>query len=191
MPAMTSTQNILFCLTLTVCSSLFTSCNSKQGGSKIQDSTDNSYAILRAAFLEKTIRDISLYSTVDCAAVGFGGVQSEQYKRFLLVKKIASDQELVQLTQTSNGNVKAYAFQALVDRNYSDCSSVFQQHLNDTTSFQYLSGCIGSTKFINLFYLSCLSNKLSDAAIAVYKTEISKCFDSKTWNQIEKIDTHY
>lgn len=176
-------RNIAF-LMFTFCVSICTSCNSNNADACIRDST--TYHQLRLAYLEKITRDISLCSTVDAAAVGFGGVQSEQYERFLLLRKIANDEELIQLTKSANGNVKAYAFLALAERNYPNCNELLQQHIKDTTSFQYRSGCIGGTRFINVFYLNSLQNKLTSSEVACYKTQISKCFNARTWHQVEQ-----
>lgn len=174
---MNLSRNIPFCFLLIACISLSVACNSKHDNTEIQDSA--TYVGLRSGYLEKLVRDIAQYSTVDAAAaaVGFGGVQSGQYELFLMLRKIATNEELIQLTTSSNANVKAYAFKALADRDYPNCRLLLQQHLNDTTSFQYLSGCIGSTLSVNAFYLSCLSGKLSKAEIASYETQISNRSD--------------
>jgi hypothetical protein len=181
---MTSTRYILLLLTLTG-ATIFISCNSKRDRLSISDleipdsSTAKENIIVRQGYLENVIGQISAYPSVDCAAVDIGGVETEQYKRFLWLKRFTTEQELIELTKYDNGKVKAYAFWALADRNYPNCKAILEQHLKDTTSFQFSSGCLGNTKFINLFYLSCLSSKLSDNEIALYKKEISKSFDEK------------
>jgi hypothetical protein len=154
MPAMTSVLRTFFFLMLAIFLCTQISCKAKNNTSSIagletaDSATVKSYAILRRACLEKIIREMSVYPSVDCAAVVIGGVRTEQYQRFLWLKKIATDQELVQLTNVENGNVKAYAFWALTDRNYANCKALFEQHLKDTTSFEYLLGCMRSGKFI-------------------------------------------
>jgi len=144
--------------------------------------------IERQKYFNKIVKQIIFYNSVDCAAVGMGGIKTEQYNRFLWLKSFATEKELIDLTNDENGNVKAYAYWALTDRNYSNSKVILEKHLNDTTSFSYSSGCLEQTKFINLFYLSCFSNKLNAYQIGEYKRKISKNFTEKGWDFVERME---
>ena len=84
-----------------------------------------------------------------------------------------------------SGNVKAYAFYELVNRENPNCRQILEQHLNDITTFQYFSGCLKSESNVNLFYLKCLQEKLSSQDINRYKTKISTYYKKEDWEFIE------
>ena len=131
---------------------------------------------------KKIVNQIAFHPTVDGGAVGIAGTQSEQYRRFLWLKQFATDEELIQLTKNPNGNVKAYSFMALCDRNSNFCKQVLEQRLADKTQFHHLSGCIQMPEYVNVFYLNYISGKLSSKEIDIYKKEISKHFTAEIGN---------
>lgn len=100
---------------------------------------------------------IAQYKGVDAAAIGVAGSKSDQYKRFEHLVQQATTRELLQLTNHKSPIVRAYAFWALGKREYkSIIPEVVEKHLKDRETFNYTSGCMPETEYINSFYLQSL-----------------------------------
>ena len=76
--------------------------------------------------------------------VGFSGAESENYKNFKQLKKIATTEELVQLTDNKNATVACYASWALADNLYPDLKIVFQKFILKNRQVETFSGCVKS-----------------------------------------------
>jgi len=76
--------------------------------------------------------------------VGIAGTESENYKNFIQLKKIATTDELVQLTDNKNATVVCYASWALADNSYSDLKKIFQKFIIKDRQVETFSGCIKS-----------------------------------------------
>lgn len=120
----------------------------------------------------KIVNQIAFHPTVDGRAVGIGGMQSEQYRRFLWLEQNATEEELIQLTDNSNANVKVYAFMALCNRNSSACKQIFEKHIEDKSQFHQYAGCMQMPEQVNVFFFNYLSDKLSQKEIAMFKTKL-------------------
>lgn len=141
----------------------------------------------RKWILKNKVNQIAINPTVDGQAVSITGMQTEQYRRFQWLKQFATDEELTNLTKNPSGNVKAYSFMVLCDRNSLFCKEILEQRLSDKTQFQHYSGCLQMPEYINIFYLRYLSVKLSSGEVARYKNEISKQFTAESWKNIERM----
>ena len=115
------------------------------------DTTEVRKSILRIA------AKISKYKTVDDRAVGFAGNMTEQYKRFNSLTQVATDKELIILTDHKSEKVRAYAFWASAKRNYTDIKTILEKHLGDTSRFDYYSGCMYTPQKVNYFFLDVLT----------------------------------
>ena len=124
--------------------------------------------------IEKIVADIGRYETVDAAIVGFSGTKSAQYKRFEKLLWGATDSQLMKLTDNFNSNVKAYSFWALAIKKYPAIKTILEKHLNDRQTFQYLNGCVGSTKKINEWFLELAKDILTGEEIKKYSSMILK-----------------
>ncbi|GAB2818132.1 hypothetical protein [Ferruginibacter profundus] len=80
---------------------------------------------------------------LDGPVVGYGGIRSDQYKRYEMLAKYATDSSLINLTNHKNPVVRVYAFDALIKRNYWALRLVFWEHAKDNEKLQALQGCIG------------------------------------------------
>jgi len=118
--------------------------------------------------LNTIINEIGSYTTVDGAAVGYGAIESLQYNRFKNLMSIATDSQLVALTDYFNPNVKAYAFWALVIKHNSEVKTILTKHIHDKQSFQFLSGCIGERQNINEWFLNLAKLVLTSEEIEKY-----------------------
>lgn len=99
--------------------------------------------------------------------IGYDGEIPKEYKRYLALEK-ASVQELVSLTNNSNGLIRSYASLAL--SKIMSCNEYYElvlSHLTDTTEIYTMQGCIGFTIrvgdiFIENFNSQCNTNSLSN-----------------------------
>jgi hypothetical protein len=143
--------------------SCFTSCD-----------RDNSHSEKQHLVSSDTVRikkKNDILSFVDCIAsvgqvenksVGFGGGQSDSYNCFIELNKIASDNDLIMLTQHLKPSVRCYAFWALCKRNYKDIRIVLTPMLKDTASINYQSGCIVMGSNVVNFCLDILTPEMID-----------------------------
>lgn len=190
---MISIRILLFISNLLIYFSIVSSCKSKDDKYSfvpidISEILKSSNDTASSRPFSKIVNQIASYPTVDGGAVGIAGRQSEQYRRFLWLEQNATEEELIQLTENSNVNVKVYAFMALCNRNSQACKQVFKKHIADTDQFNQFAGCMQMPKYVNVFYLNYLSAKLSPAEIAGYKMEVSKHFSAESWEFIERMN---
>jgi hypothetical protein len=139
---------------------------------------------------KKIINQIAVYPAVDGSAVGIAGMQSEQYRRFLWLKQNATEEELIQLTDNSNANVKVYAFMALCERNSPVCKEIYERHIADKAQFYKYGGCIQMPEYVNVFYLDYLSRILNPEEVARYKKELSQQFTPEGWEMVERMSIY-
>lgn len=99
------------------------------------------------------INQIAAYGWVDDRYIGIGNSESQQYKRYKILTTY-NESTLLTLTKHESPVVRVYAFDALLERNSHHVLSVFKDHINDSASFNTLSGCIGSTRKVNRYLYS-------------------------------------
>jgi len=141
---------------------------------------------IRKSILRIAIK-ISKYKTVDDRAVGFAGLMTDQYNRFYSLMQLATDNELITLTDHKNEKVRAYAFWALAKRNFSDIKIILEKHLCDTTSFDFYAGCLQTPQRVNYFFLDILTPnhvdelcfKLTENEIKSYYKRIAEAIEQK------------
>lgn len=68
--------------------------------------------------------------------------ENHQYNRFLKLHQLASDDELVELTNHDSPAVRGYAFWALAKNHYPDLKNIFVDHLEDTDAVVQRNGCM-------------------------------------------------
>ncbi|MEM7513353.1 MAG: hypothetical protein AAF388_20665 [Bacteroidota bacterium] len=99
--------------------------------------------------IDPLLQSIIEENEVHYESVGLGGSTSDQYLRYRKLVKIASDEKLLDLTKHENPTVRCYASWGLVERNFSDLGSVFQNFLTNDDRVTSFSGCIKSTSYIS------------------------------------------
>lgn len=124
--------------------------------------------------LTRLIQEIAKENTITGSAVGFSGETPEQWKRFEKLTEIASNKELINLTDNSNGTVRCYAFHALCLRNDSSCFSILLDHLTDNEYVYTFFGCIQDGEPAGDYFFDCCyvgfnenSFKLTDRQIEI------------------------
>jgi hypothetical protein len=103
------------------------------------------------------IHEISKENTITGNAVGYSGETPEQWKRFEKLSEIASNKELIDLTDHSNGTVRCYAFHALCLRNDNSCFSILLNHLTDNEYVYTFFGCIQDGEPAGDYFFDCCS----------------------------------
>jgi hypothetical protein len=89
-------------------------------------------------------------------AVGFSAKPETNNKYFKLYKRLkskATNQELVELTNSKSEVMVIYAFNILHSRNYEGLKDIFLNYVSDTTWFWTAGGCTGFVDRINWFML--------------------------------------
>lgn len=94
--------------------------------------------------LKPIVSKIESINEVQSAHIGAAGFESENYKNFTALKKLAKAQELIQLTDNKNNVVACYAAMALADKSYPDLKSLFLKFVNKDRQVETFSGCIKS-----------------------------------------------
>ena len=151
----------------------------------LEQNLDSSY---KGAGITYVVNQIAIYPTVDGGSVGIGGIQSEQYRRFLWLKDFATNQELVDLTRSSSVNVRIYSFKILHDRGDPVCKQILDRLVDDTASFTNFSGCIQLTDYANMYCLRISKDMLSAKEYSSYKQRISKNFSEKEWRFLNSMN---
>jgi len=85
--------------------------------------------------------------------VGFAGSESEQYKRMLHLKKVATKEELLTLTKNDRAAVRIYSYLALLQVYPAEAEKVYERLKKDYTKVFTLEGCVGGRSTVgNIVY---------------------------------------
>ncbi|GLB47760.1 hypothetical protein Y10_01280 [Neptunitalea sp. Y10] len=87
------------------------------------------------------------------SAIGDGGSTPTQYKTYTKLKAAATPNELVMLTNHTNGVVRCYAFWALYETNYTAIIPQLKAHLNDDEIIKTQFGCMIERETVANFIL--------------------------------------
>ncbi|WP_131725846.1 hypothetical protein [Flavobacterium sp. Root420] len=111
------------------------------------------------------VKKIEKENVVMGSAVGSAGITPEQYENFEELKKNASKEELLLLTNHPNGVVKCYSFWALALDKNADLFSIVKKHINDDTPVETQFGCIKSTEKVGDFFIDLVNPKYENSEI--------------------------
>lgn len=93
--------------------------------------------------IENLLDEIINYGKITSAYIGYSGSESPQYKRFMQLDSIATENELVQLIEHKSPIVRCIAFPSLCQRNIELSTQVLLKHLSDKEIVYIQSGCEG------------------------------------------------
>jgi hypothetical protein len=124
------------------------------------------------------VTDIAKANVVMGSAVGIAGSRPEQWDRYVALRSMATDKELLALTSDTNTVVRCYAFQALVERNTIDLFPVVLRHLSDTAAVHTLYGCLGGSQKVGDFILGKISARSSQDGYYVMNMSQRNIVDS-------------
>ncbi len=95
----------------------------------------STFLLLSCTDVGKTIDEISNHNMMESEYVGFGGSESDEFKRFQKIKSIATDEELIKLLNHKNAIVRTYGFLGLIEREKMKSSEAFEKALETNDSF--------------------------------------------------------
>jgi len=87
------------------------------------------------------------------SAVSRVGMRPKQYDNFEKLKKVASKEELIALTNHPNGVVRCYAFWALSDIQSVDLFPIVLNHIRDEKFVNTQFGCIGNSEMVGDIFI--------------------------------------
>ncbi len=99
------------------------------------------------------VDEIAEEGELHSSCVGRGCMVSDQWKRYEQLRTEATAEELVDLSDYTNGVVRCYAFMALAERRHPEVYSILLQHLADCDTIYTQSGCIGSAIAVRDFFI--------------------------------------
>lgn len=73
--------------------------------------------------------------------INIGGERPEQWDEFIQLKSIATENELIKLTESNNPVIKCYAFKALVMNESSKAFDILMKNLTDNSRVETFYGC--------------------------------------------------
>jgi len=98
--------------------------------------------------IDKLVESMASTNILESETIGFGGA-SEKYKNFLILRKNASKDKLIELIEHENASIVAYACYALIDNKMIAPSTLFEKYLKKDKSVQESSGCIMVNNFMS------------------------------------------
>ncbi len=110
----------------------------------------------------KIVREIEQINELMGSAVYYEGIRPKQYDNFEKLKKVASKEELIELTNHSNGVVRCYAFWALSYDRSVDLFPIILNHINDYELVNTQFGCIGGQEKVGDFVINIVTPQYVD-----------------------------
>jgi hypothetical protein len=111
---------------------------------------------------KKAIKRIESVNELMGSAVGYSGTQPKQWDNFEEFKKIATKEELIELTNHPNGVVRSYSFWALSHKKNVDLFSIVKEHINDDEEISTMFGCIISKDKVGDFFIDVITPEYID-----------------------------
>lgn len=97
-------------------------------------------------------------SSLEDAYIGVAGSKSAHYTQFEKLIQIATEPELVELTNHPNPAVRCYSFLGLVKLKSKKVKTILEVHVKDTEKLDYTQGCIVSSYTVIQFMLVLITN---------------------------------
>jgi len=121
------------------------------------------------------VKKIEKINIVMGSSIGYSGTKPKQYENFEELKKEASKEELLLLTDHYNPVVKCYSFWALGNYKNFDLFSLVKSHLNDNSLVKTQFGCTISTEKVGDFFLHLINPDYENSEIRqLNKEEFAK-----------------
>jgi len=129
--------------------------------------------------LKELIQNIEKENVLNYEAVGIAGIKTEQYQNFENLKKIATNQELLQILKNKDTVVKGYASWALADNKYPNISEILDDFITNKYTVRNQDGCIIDTDDLALIfnqrvYYQNVYNDLSKSDSLFFENQIQK-----------------
>ena len=140
---------------------------------------------------KKAVKKIESVNELMGSAVGYSGTQPKQWDNFEELKKIATKEELIELTNHPNGVVRSYSFWALTHKKEIELYSIVKKHLNDSELINTQFGCIGSQEMVGDFFINVMTPQYVDLNSVKMNSNELKELDSLLIYQPNKLSARY
>jgi hypothetical protein len=140
---------------------------------------------------KKAVKKIGNVNELMGSAVGYSGTQPKQWDNFEELKKIATKEELIELTNHPNGVVRSYSFWALSHKKEIELYSIVKKHLNDSELINTQFGCIGSQEMVGDFFINVMTPQYVDLNSVKMNSNELKELDSLLIYQPNKLSARY
>jgi hypothetical protein len=137
------------------------------------------------------VKKIEKINVLMGSAVGYGGNIPEQYENFEALKKTASKEELLQLTNHSNAVVRCYSFWALGNHKNFDLFSLVKNHIKDDTLVKTQFGCLLSTEKVGDFLIKLVTPNYIDDEVKKLNQKELKSLDSILVYKENNLDSRF
>lgn len=159
------TNKILFIASISCC----IGCNQLSEKKKEGDSNEvkkqiqkTVNSIILSDSLKPIVESLVSFNSVEDSLIGIAAKPSAVYSKFTKLLGIATDSELVQLTDHRNPSVRVYAFWGLAKRHNPVVKSLIKYHITDQAKFKHTEGCEEMENTVNNFYLDILTPNFID-----------------------------
>ena len=140
---------------------------------------------------KKVVKRIEKINKLMSSAVYSSGMQPKQWDNFEELKKLASKEELIELTNHPNGVVRSYSFWALTYNKDIDLFSIVKKHLSDTDTIETQFGCIGGQEMVGDFFIQIMTPQYIDLESEKMASKEIKELDSLLIYQPTKLWSRY
>lgn len=137
------------------------------------------------------VKKIEKINVLMGSAVGYGGNIPEQYENFEALKKTASKEELLQLTNHSNAVVRCYSFWALGNHKNFDLFSLVKNHIKDDALIKTQFGCLLSTEKVGDFFIKLVTPNYIDDEVKKLNEKELKSLDSLLVYKENNLDSRF
>lgn len=171
---MKTLQTLTFILT----ASILFACSGQERIDKITEQKPISINLDTLPDLKKIVDGLEIGNNVEASHIGEGSTPSKQWEKYEQLKKIATIDQLVALTDYKNSAVRCYAFQALATKRSDKLFPVLLKHLNDTSRVSTLRGCIGMTELTGDYFVEVVTPNYIEVDIYKLNQTEKKTLDS-------------
>ncbi len=164
-------------LLITSILSIFIGCN---GNVPFGHSSDNKFTLNLDTLpkLKKIVEGLEKGEMIESSHIGYEGSSSSQWEKYEQLKREATIDQLIALTDYRSSVVSSYAFQALATKNSDKVFPILLKHLNDTTKIVSQSGCIRETSLMADYYIDVVTSDYIEADTYKLNQSQRKILDS-------------
>ncbi|SFC98291.1 hypothetical protein [Flavobacterium phragmitis] len=125
------------------------------------------------------------------SAVYASGMRPKQYDNFEELKKYASKEELITLTNHTNGVVRCYSFWALLDYKEIDLFPIVKDHIKDDSAIETQFGCTASLEKVGDFFINLVTPSYVDDEVKKLNEKELKTLDSLLIYKENNLDSRF
>lgn len=126
--------------------------------------------------LKLIVTEIAIGNSVESSKFGEGGSPSKQWEKYEQLKKSASTEQLIMLTDHKNEAVRCYAFRALTNKNSDKVYPILLNHLHDTSTVFTLTGGHRGREYVGDYFIKTANYFQMD--LSKYNDKERKALDS-------------